>query len=100
MDRGPALAVTLVVGALVAFQPPANAQLARLVGDLGAAFTSLLFSTAIVGVLLSVGLLLERMVEPAPPAGFLEKASEYEAAATIPRLLYLRTRKHSIATTS
>jgi SAM-dependent methyltransferase len=40
------------------------------------------------------GLLLERMVEPAPPAGFLAKASEYEAAATIPRLLYLRTRKH------
>jgi hypothetical protein len=33
-------------------------------------------------------------VEPAPPAGFLAKASEYEAAATIPRLLYLRTRKH------
>jgi len=40
------------------------------------------------------GLLLERMVEPAPPQGFLDKATEYEAAATIPRLLYLRTRKH------
>ena len=39
------------------------------------------------------GLLLERMVEPAPPPGFLAKAEEYEAASTIPRLLYLRTRK-------
>ncbi len=39
------------------------------------------------------GLMLERMVEPAPPPGFLAKASEYEAAASIPRLLYLRTRK-------
>ncbi len=39
------------------------------------------------------GLFLQRMVEPAPPPGFLAKASEYEAAATIPRLLYLRTCK-------
>lgn len=39
------------------------------------------------------GLLLERMEEPAPPAGFLAKAEEYVAASTIPRLLYLRTRK-------
>ena len=40
------------------------------------------------------GLLLERMEEPAPPPGFLAKAAEYEAAATIPRLLYLRMVKH------
>lgn len=39
------------------------------------------------------GLLLERMEEPSPPAGFLAKAEEYLAASTIPRLLYLRTRK-------
>ena len=39
------------------------------------------------------GLLVERMVEPAPPSGFLERAEEYEDASTIPRLLYLRTRK-------
>lgn len=38
-------------------------------------------------------LLVERMVEPAPPPGFLERAAEYEAAATIPRLLYLRAVK-------
>lgn len=39
------------------------------------------------------GLMLERMEEPAPPPGFLAKAEEYAAASTIPRLLYLRTRK-------
>jgi SAM-dependent methyltransferase len=39
------------------------------------------------------GLLVERMVEPAPPPGFIDRASEYAEAATIPRLLYLRTRK-------
>jgi hypothetical protein len=33
------------------------------------------------------------MEEPAPPPGFLARASEYEAAATIPRLLFLRTEK-------
>jgi SAM-dependent methyltransferase len=39
------------------------------------------------------GLLLQRMEEPAPPPGFLARASEYAAAATIPRLLFLRTEK-------
>jgi SAM-dependent methyltransferase len=39
------------------------------------------------------GLMLERMVEPAPPPGFLARAPEYVLAATIPRLLYLRFRK-------
>ena len=29
------------------------------------------------------------MEEPAPPEGFLAKADEYRAAATIPRLLLL-----------
>ena len=36
------------------------------------------------------GLVLERMLEPAPPPGFLERAPEYMEAATIPRLMYLR----------
>jgi SAM-dependent methyltransferase len=40
------------------------------------------------------GLLVERMDEPAPPEGFLAKAEEYRAAATIPRLLLLVARKH------
>ena len=43
-----------------------------------------------VNALAGRGLFLERMDEPAPPAGFLARAAEYEAAATIPRLLYLR----------
>jgi bacterial/archaeal transporter family-2 protein len=52
MDRGIALLLTLLAGGLVALQPPANRLLADQVGDLGAAFTSLLFSTVIVGCLL------------------------------------------------
>ena len=39
------------------------------------------------------GLVLEHMIEPAPPAGFLARAEEYAEAAAIPRLLYLRLRK-------
>jgi SAM-dependent methyltransferase len=40
------------------------------------------------------GLLVERMDEPAPPEGFLARAEEYRAAATIPRLLLLVARKY------
>ena len=40
------------------------------------------------------GLLLERMEEPAPPPGFLDRAPEYTEAATIPRLLLLQARRH------
>lgn len=39
------------------------------------------------------GLLLTRMDEPRPPAGFLARAAEYTDAAEIPRLLFLRTEK-------
>ena len=39
------------------------------------------------------GLVLERMVEPAPPPGFLALAPEYGEAETIPRLMYLRLRR-------
>jgi len=46
-----------------------------------------------VNVMAGHGLLVERMEEPAPPAGFLARAQEYADAATIPRLLYLRSRK-------
>jgi transporter family-2 protein len=52
MDRALAVLVTLMVGGLVAAQPPVNAALARHVSDLGAAFVSLSISTAIVAVLL------------------------------------------------
>jgi SAM-dependent methyltransferase len=46
-----------------------------------------------VNALAKVGLLIDRMVEPAPPPGFLALATEYADAATVPRLLFLRTRK-------
>jgi SAM-dependent methyltransferase len=46
-----------------------------------------------VNTLAAEGLLLTRMVEPAPPPGFLALAAEYADAATVPRLLYLRTTK-------
>lgn len=52
MDRVTAVVLTLLIGGLVAFQAPANALLARIVSDLGAAFVSLALSTSIVGVLL------------------------------------------------
>ncbi|MEO1060276.1 MAG: class I SAM-dependent methyltransferase [Actinomycetota bacterium] len=38
------------------------------------------------------GMFLERMLEPAPPDGFLERAIGYREAATIPRLLVLVAR--------
>jgi SAM-dependent methyltransferase len=47
-----------------------------------------------VNIMAAHGLLIERMEEPAPPEGFLAKADEYRAAATIPRLLVLLARKH------
>jgi SAM-dependent methyltransferase len=46
-----------------------------------------------VNALAANGLQLTRMEEPAPPSGFLARAPEYAAAATIPRLLLLRTEK-------
>ncbi len=46
-----------------------------------------------VNALVAAGLYLTKMIEPAPPAGFLEKAEEYRQAAAFPRLLVLRTEK-------
>jgi SAM-dependent methyltransferase len=43
------------------------------------------------------GLTLHRMHEPAPPPGFLARAQEYQDAATIPRLLFLDTRKTGLS---
>jgi len=43
-----------------------------------------------VNAMAAAGLLIERMDEPPPPPGFLERAEEYKDAATIPRLLFLR----------
>ena len=38
----------------------------------------------------AAGLVVERMLEPSPPPGFLARAPEYSAVAAYPRLLYLR----------
>jgi SAM-dependent methyltransferase len=46
-----------------------------------------------VNAMAGAGMLLTRMEEPAPPPGFLARAAEYQAAATIPRLLLLRAEK-------
>ncbi len=46
-----------------------------------------------VNALISNGLSIERMYEPAPPQGFLDRAPEYALAHTVPRLLYLRSVK-------
>jgi SAM-dependent methyltransferase len=46
-----------------------------------------------VNSLLDAGLTLRRMEEPAPPPGFVARAAEYADAATIPRLLFLRSEK-------
>jgi SAM-dependent methyltransferase len=46
-----------------------------------------------VNTLVRHGFVLTGLEEPAPPPGFLARAAEYEAAATIPRLLYLRAEK-------
>lgn len=46
-----------------------------------------------VNALAEEGLVLEKMLEPAPPAGFLDRAPGYLAAATIPRLMALITRR-------
>ena len=42
-----------------------------------------------VNAMADAGLVLRRMVEPAPPPAFLARAAEYQAAASIPRLLVL-----------
>ena len=46
-----------------------------------------------VNALISNRLSIERMYEPAPPQGFLDRAPEYALAHTVPRLLYLRSVK-------
>jgi transporter family-2 protein len=45
---------TLAAGLLVGLQPAANAALSKHVGDLGAAFVSLVVATTIIGVLLVI----------------------------------------------
>ena len=53
MDRGLAIVLTPMAGALVAMQPPANASLAKHVGNLEATLVSLLISVLIISLLLA-----------------------------------------------
>jgi SAM-dependent methyltransferase len=46
-----------------------------------------------VNAMVDAGLYLTKMIEPPPPAGFLDKAEEYRQAAAFPRLLVLRAEK-------
>jgi SAM-dependent methyltransferase len=46
-----------------------------------------------VNAMAAAGLFVRRMDEPPPPPGFLARAEEYSAAATIPRLLFIRAEK-------
>jgi transporter family-2 protein len=52
MSRPVAVICVLCVGILAALQPAANASFSKLVGDLGAAFASLVISAIFIGVLL------------------------------------------------
>jgi SAM-dependent methyltransferase len=46
-----------------------------------------------VNALIAAGMNLEYMEEPEPPPGFIARAPEYKDAATIPRLLFLKSVK-------
>jgi len=46
-----------------------------------------------INVMAERGLLIEHMDEPPPSPGFVARAPEYGEAASIPRLMVLRTRK-------
>jgi ubiquinone/menaquinone biosynthesis C-methylase UbiE len=46
-----------------------------------------------VNALADAGLYVTSMAEPAPPEGFLKRASEYQEAAAFPRLAFLRAEK-------
>ena len=54
MERVLAIAATLAAGALVAAQPPANSELGKHVGTLGAAFVSISISLVLITFLLVV----------------------------------------------
>jgi transporter family-2 protein len=54
MEKIAAVLATMAVGALIAFQPPLNAQLAKSTGVLGAAFVSTGLSAVVVGLVVLV----------------------------------------------
>jgi transporter family-2 protein len=54
MERVAAVLATVAVGALIALQPPVNAQLSRFTGVLGAAFVSTAISAVALTILMAV----------------------------------------------
>ena len=54
MSRGAAIAITIGAGLIVGVQSPANGALSRHVGDLGAAFVSILVAFTIITLLLLI----------------------------------------------
>jgi transporter family-2 protein len=54
MSRGVAFVCTLAVGLLVGLQPVVNARMGQHVGDLGAAFVSIVISLVVIAVVLLV----------------------------------------------
>jgi transporter family-2 protein len=54
VDRGLAVILTVVVGALIALQPPVNAGLGRVTGNVAAAFVSFLIGTLLLAVLVAL----------------------------------------------
>jgi transporter family-2 protein len=72
MDKVLAVGATLVVGGLIAFQPPVNSQLAKHTSVLGAAFVSTAISAIVMGVLfLAAGKAGEVGRLPDVPPGYL-----------------------------
>ena len=54
MDRGLAVILTVVVGVLIALQPPVNAGLGRVTGNVAAAFVSFLLGTLLLALLVGI----------------------------------------------
>jgi bacterial/archaeal transporter family-2 protein len=54
MDRGLAVTLTVVVGVLIALQPPVNAGLGRVTGNVAAAFVSFLVGTLLLALLVGL----------------------------------------------
>ena len=57
MERPLALVAVLIVGGLIALQPPVNSQLARETSILGAAFVSTAISAVVMGVIFFAAIL-------------------------------------------
>ena len=71
MSRAAAIVSTLAVGGLIALQPPANAELSKHVGDLGAALISAAISAGLLVILVLV------LTDPGKLGGITHFKPEY-----------------------